>query len=420
MPTLTYANSSREQIVYAPELSFGTIPATSPFALRNTGESLTFNLTKETDKEMNPTAELTSSTTTYGQAEGDIKVHVQYAEYDRLLAGLLRSTWGAYGTNGVGTTFSASVTAGTAGTVASVITAGAAPSGSSAFTNLQPGQWIQINMSGDPNDDKVVRVSTSVAPTTTTITLDVNTPLAASTAIAGSYVAASRLSNGVALQPFTIEKQMLDINQFQTYRGMNVSKFSTSFASKSLTEGTFSFLGKDMLTSGTGQTLTTTRLNASVTASNAYDIQNGVRGLGNLWEGGAPITSTSIKSLSLDIDSGLRAQDAAGTLGLVGVGIGTFKVTGKLSVYFADGSLYAKFLNDTYTSLVVSTQDGSNNGYVITLPKVMLTSGKVVAGSKDTDIMAEFDFTAYSDKTNANVALRKTMFIDRFGTAVAP
>lgn len=417
----TFANASREQIAYMPESAFGTIPnAGNPSALRNTGESLAFNLTKENDKEMNPNAELTSSTTTGAQADGDIKVHVQYAEYDRLLAGLLRSTWGAYGTNGVGTTFSASVTAGTAGTVASVITAGAAPTGANAFTNLQLGQWLMVNLPGDPNNGKIVRVSPSVAPTATTITLDVNTPLTASAAVAGSSVASSRLANGTTLQPFTIEKQQLDINQFQTYRGMNVSKFSTSFASKALTEGTFSFLGKDMLTSGTGQTVTTTRLPGVVAASNTYDIQNGVRGLGNLWEGGAPLTSTSIKSMTLDVDSGLRAQDAAGVLGLVGVGIGTFVVKGKLTVYFADGSLYAKYVNDVYTSLLVSTQDSAGNGYVITLPKVMLTGGKVVAGSKDTDIMAEFDYTAYSDKTNAVPALRKTLFIDRVGAAVAP
>jgi hypothetical protein len=417
----TFANASREQIAYVPEAQFGVIPVTgNPYALRNTGESLSFDLTKENDKEMNPTAELTSSTTTYGEAKGDIKVHMQYAEYDRLLASLLRSTWSVYGTNGVGTTFSATVTAGVAGTTASVITAGAAPTGSSAFSNLQPGQWFRVNMPGDPNDGKLVRNSTSVATTATAITLDVNTPLVASAAVAGSSIASSRLSNGTTLQSFTIEKQQQDINQFQTFRGMYVSKLSTQIASKALTDATFSFLGKDALVSGAGQTLTTTRLTGAVAASNTYDIQNGVKGVGQLWEGGAPLVSTSIKTISFDVDSGLRAQDAAGTLGLVGVGIGTFMAKGKITVYFADGALYNKFLNDTYTSFTVSTQDTAGNGYVITYPKAMLTSGKIVAGSKDTDIMAEFDYTAYSDKGNANPALRKTMFIDRVGAAVTP
>ena len=412
---MPFAAANRVQLAYVPESTFGTIPTTgNPYALRTTGESLKFALTKESDKEINPTAQLTSSTTTAAQADGDIKVHVQYAEYDRFLAGLCRSSWSAYGTNGVGTTFSASVTAGTLGTVASVVTAGAAPTGASAFSNLQPGQWFKINMPGDPNDGKIVRVSTSVATTTTTVTLDVNTPLAASTSVAGSSIATSRLTNGTTLQPFSIEKQMLDVGQYHTFRGMNVSKFSTSFASKALTEGTFTFIGKDMLANSA------TQLTGAVAASNTYDIQNGVRGLGQLWEGGAPLTSTSIKSITLDIDSALRAQDAAGTLGLVGVGIGTFKVSGKLTVYFANGSLFTKYLNDTYTSFTVQTTDTAGNGYVITIPKAMLSNGQVLAGGQDTDMMAEFDYTAYADKTNAVAALRQTIFIDRVGAAVAP
>jgi hypothetical protein len=418
MPALTYANSSREQIAYMPEASFGTIPGTGNcYALRNTGESLAFSLTKENDKEMNATAQLTSSTTTYGQADGDIKVHVQYAEYDRLLAGLLRSSWSAYGTNGVGTAFGiTSITAGTAGVTSTVITASAAPTGSSAFSNLVPGQWIMLDLTGSSPVNNPLRNLVRVLSTngTTTITLDLNTPLKVEGALTGAKISGSRLMNGTTLQPFTIEKQSLDINQFQTFRGMNVSKFSTSFASKALTEGTFTFLGKDMLRN------VVTQLPGAPVASNTYDIQNGVKGIGQLWEGGAPITSTSIKSLSLDVDSGLRAQDAAGSLGLVGIGIGTFMVKGTLTVYFANGSLYDKFLADQYTSLIVSTQDSASNGYVLTLPRVMLTTGKVVAGSKDTDVMAVFDYVAYADMQNANAALRKTLIIDRVGDAVAP
>lgn len=413
MPNFAAAN--RLQLAYTPETQFGTTPTAVAYALRNMGESLKFSLTKENDKELNPSAELTSMTTTGAQADGDIKVHMQYAEYDRLLAGVMRSSWAAYGTNGVGAASNlTSITAGVLGTTSSVITFAAAPTTTSALSNLVPGQWASIDLPGATANaltDNLVRVLSTNG--TTTLTLDVNTPLKAEGAITGALLSSARLSNGTTLQPFSIEKQMTDVGQYHTFRGMNVSKFSTSFASKSLTSGTFTFLGKDM------QVGTSTKLNASVTPSKTYDIQNGVRGLGQLWEGGVPLTSTSIKTLSLDIDSALRAQDAAGVLGLVGVGIGTFKVTGKISVYFADGALFNKFLNDTPTMFVVSTQDTSGNGYVITVPKAVLSNGQVVAGGQDTDMMAEFDFTALSDKANAVAALRKTLFIDRVGDAVA-
>jgi hypothetical protein len=295
-----------------------------------------------------------------------------------------------------------------------VITASVAPTGSSAFTTLKPGQWFVLNMPTHANHGKLVRNSTSVAATATTITLDVNTPLAAATSVASSSVATSRLTNGITLTPFSIERQISEVNQYMVFRGMYPSKFSTSFASGSLTEGTFSFMGKDMKRGAV------TWLTGAPAASLAYDIQNAVSGVGNIWENGAPLASTFIKSLSLDLDSGLRGQDAIGTLGLVGVGIGTFMAKGTLEVYFADGTLFDKFLGDVFTAISFSTRDTAGNGYVFTMPRVQLTGAKVQAGAKDSDLMASFEYTAYADMANANAALRQTMFIDRVGAAVVP
>lgn len=410
------ASADRVQLAYIPEATFGVVPVAGNGAnLRTTGESLEFALTKESDKELSATAEQTSSTTVGAQSNGDIKGHMQYAEYDRLIASVLRSAWAAYGTNGVGSTFSASVTAGTLGTVASVITAGAAPVGANAFTTLAPGQWFKVNMPGDPNDGKIARVSMATAPTATTITCDVNTPLTAATAVAGSSVSSSRVKNGVTLQSFSIEKQVAEVNQYIMYRGMYPSKLSTKFVSKSITDFSISFLGKDQLPLAGA-----TALPGVTAASQTYDIQNGVRGVGNIWEAGVPLAGTNIKEMSFDIDSGLRAQDALGVLGLIGVGIGTFVVKGTLQVYFATGALFTKFMNDTFTSISLTTQDTLGNGYAITLPRVMLTNAKVQAGGRNTDLMASFDYVAYSDKANAVPALRATMFIDRFGAAVLP
>jgi hypothetical protein len=124
--------------------------------------------------------------------------------------------------------------------------------------------------------------------------------------------------------------------------------------------------------------------------------------------------------MSMDLDSALRAQDAIGHLGLVGVGIGTFMAKGNLDVYFSDGSLYTKFLNDTYTSITISTKDSAGNGYVFCFPRVMLTNAKVEAGGKNSDLTASFQWEAYADTANAVAALRKTVLIDRLGVAVLP
>lgn len=401
------ASTSRVQLRYIKEDDFGVIPvAGNAVNVRMTGESLDFGLTKESDKEIRDDRQMTSSTTTNAAASGDVKIHMQYAEYDPWFAALLQSAWGAYGTAGVGTSFTADFTATT-------LTASAAPTGTSAFTTLQKGQWFRLNAAGNVNNNKLFRVSSTVAPTATVITVDASTPLTAGTAVANVTLGGSRLTNGVDMPTFTIERGMADVGQYMAYRGMAVSKFSTAFTSASLTEGTFTFMGKGM-----SPLSPTTLLPGTPVASQGYNIQNAVTGVGNIWEGGAPLLNTYIKSMTLDIDNTLRAQDAIGTLGAVGIGVGTFMCKGTLEVYFADGALYNKFLNDVYTSIVVSTRDALGNGYVFTFPRVQLTSAKVQAGAKDTDLMASFEYGAYADINNATPGLRKTLIIDRVGAAV--
>lgn len=399
-----FASANRVQLRYIPETDWGVTPLVgNAVNLRMTGESLDFNLTKASDKEIRDDRQMSSTTTVGASASGDVKIHMQYSEYDPFFAGLLQNTWAAHGTGGVGTTFTADFAANT-------ITAQAAPTGANAFTTLKKGQWFLLRTPG-VNNKKLLRVSSVTAPTATLITLDAATPLTVGAGIANCTISASRLTNGVQMPSFTLEKGMADIGQFLSYRGMCVSKFSTSFASGSLTEGTFSFMGKD------SERFNATSLPGSPVASKPFDITNGVTGVGKLWENGAPLTSTSIKSMSIEIDNALRGQEAIGTLGYAGIGVGTFSVKGSIEIYFADGAMYDKFIQDVYTSIVLSTQDPAGNGYVFTLPRVNLTSAKVQAGGKDTDLMMSFSYEAYADIANADPTLVKTLIIDRIGVA---
>jgi hypothetical protein len=349
---------------------------------------------------------MSSSTTVDAQASGDVKVHFQYGEYDTLFAALMQNSWTVFGTNGVGATFTADFTATT-------ITASIATSGASIFTSLQKGQWFRLLAPTSANNGKLFRVSTVTAPTSTVITLDVSTPATVGSTIANCVIQSSRLTNGVTMPSFTLERAMNNVSQFMAYSGMCVSKYSTSFSAGALNDATFSFMGSGF------ERNTSTLLPGSPIPSLTYDITNSVEGVGNIWAKGVPLVG-SIKSMTIDIDNSLRGQKAIGTLGNAGIGVGTFMVKGSLEVYFADASMYDDFKNDVFTSINVSVQDTSGNGYVITLPRVMLTSAKVQASGTNADLMASFEYQAYADLSNAVVGLRKTIFMDRVGVAVLP
>lgn len=402
----TLASTSRAQVTYIPESSFGITPGSgNGYHLRVTGESMNFDIKKELSKEIRADRQQSSAVPVSAQAAGGFNFELSYNEFDLFLASLLQDTFTVYGTAGVGATFTGTFTATT-------ITAAVAPTGADAFTILKKGQWFRVLAPSDANNGKLLRVSTITAPTSTVITLDTSTAAVVSSSVANCAVQSSRLTNGVTQSSFTVEKSFADVTQFFAFKGMTPSKLSLKFASAALTTGTFDFLGATAVRGGT------TALPGTAAASKTYDIQNAVTGVGNLWEAGIPLASTFIKTLSLDYENALRGQEAIGTLGLVGVGTGTIACKGNMEVYFANGDLYDKFLANTYTSLAVSTQDAAGNGYVITLPHVNLSTAKIVAGAKDQDLMATFDFMGLADDGNADSTLRKTIFIDRVGVAV--
>lgn len=399
------ANTSTAQLRRIKEVTFGVTPvAGNSMNCRMTGESFKFDVKKETSKELRSDRQIGYDVPVSAGVTGGFNFHLNYGEYDPEIESVLQSTWGVYGTNGVGPAFTATFTATTID----------ATSGTPAFNTLQRGQWFRLVAPTHANDGKFFKVSSTVTPTATLITVDASTPLTTGTGVASCTVATSRISNGITQSSYSYELELPDVTQFFGFKGMTPGKMVLNFASAALTDGSFEFMGKSAVRG------TTTMMPGSAAASRAYEIQSGATGVGQLWEAGAPLTSTFIKSLNLTVDNAQRSQEAIGNYGYVGIGSGTLVVTATMEAYFADGALYDKFLNNTYTSIVVGTQDPSGNGYIITLPRVNIRSATIVAGAKDQDLMASMELSALADDANAVSALRKTLFIDRVGAALAP
>ena len=391
------ASTSAAALGYIPEATFGVTPTTGNYRrLRMTGESLDFSIEKTTSAEINSTRTTSFMSPVSASATGGIQGELQYAEYDLLMAGTLQSTWAAYGTNGVGATFTADFTATT-------ITATVAPTGGSAFTTLQLGQWFRVSAGANANNGRLLRVSTVTAPTATVITLDANTPAAVSSAVADVALQTSRLTHGSTQTSFSLERQLTDVGQFFNHRGMTPSKMDIGISSGSLSTINFDFMGKDAVRN------TVTNLPGTPVDSYAYGIQSG---------GTTPLTGTFAKSVSLAFDNALRTQDGICTLGAVGIGSGTINCTVDVEVYFSDGVLFDRFISNANSQIIFSSADSAGNGYVFTLPAANISTHKINAGSKDTDVMASISFMGLNDDSNAVSALRKTLFVDRIGSAV--
>jgi Phage tail tube protein len=391
MPTL--ATTSRTSYSYIPEATFGVTPVSGTvYALRALSDSLKYDITKERSKEINAYRSVSSMVPVSAKASGGFSGEMQYAEYDRFLAATLQGTFSAYGTNGVGTTFTSTFTT-------STITASVAPTGANAFTTLKKGQWFRVIAPSDANNGLILRVSKTVAPTSTVITLDTNTPATASASVANCLLQSSRLTNGTTLSSFTIERTQGDAGTYTAYRGQTPDKLDLSMASGSTTSVKFDFMG-----AGQTYSASATNLPSAPTASNTYDIQSGV---------------SASTCLIIDGNS-LREQQTVCSLEPVGVGNGNITCEVSLDMYYSSNSVYTRFLSNTNTEFIFSTVDSSGNGYVITLPYMTIKSFDAPAGGENQDLMAKVVFEGLRDASNADPTLRQLIFIDRVGAAVAP
>lgn len=403
-----FASSSVEQLGYIEESTFGVTPSTGNYKkLRMTGESLDYVISKESSEEINNTRTVSSMIPVGASASGAVDAEISYAEYDQLIAACLQDSFSAFGTNGVSATFTADFASGS-------ITAAVAPSGASAFTNLKKGQFFRLVAPSNANNGKILRVSSSVAPTSTVITLDANTTLTVGTAVANCTIGTSRLTNGSTQRSFSVERQNSDIGEYWCYTGMTVSSMDVNVSSGARSTMSFNFMGKK------ANRDTTTLLPGTAVESQSYDIHSGSTGPAcYIWVDGAPLAGTFVQSAQFTYDNSLRAQEAVCELGAIGIGSGTVALTGTLEVYFANGDLFDKFQNNTNISFILSTLDDAGNGYIITIPKANLSSLKTQAGGKDQDMILSIEFTGLRDNANADAALRQLMFIDRVGAAVS-
>lgn len=401
---MTLASSSLVNVRAIKEVTFGVTPvAGNPTTLRVTSEGLSYDLTKKASDEINSSRTVSSMIATGATVTGSVTQEVHYAGIEPFMESTLQSAFSEFGTDGVGT--ASTSTAITATTITQV--------GGTSFATLKKGQWFRITSSG-ANNGKIFRVSTSAAaPTSTVINLDTSTPGIVSPTEGAIVVQAARLTHGTTQTSWTIERENSDIGVFMAFKGCTPSKMSMKVASGSLSTVSFDFMGQSALESAT------TLMPGSPVAAPTYDIHSGVSGATNaVWMDGVPVAGTYVKSVSLDFDNALRAQDAIGTLGAVAIGSGTIVCKASVEIYFADKDLFTKYRQNTNSSLIFSTTDSSGNGYIVTLPAVNIESWKSNAGGKDQDQMVSLSLYALSDNSNADATLRKAIFVDRIGSAV--
>lgn len=381
-------DSSDVIVRYGEEVTWNTVPAIAFQEIRLTGESLSEQKTRTRPEEIKADGFVSHALTTQVQASGGINFALSYGTYDDMLSSLLNSSFSSdlaiqsVATTGIITTYD-----GTTTQLPNLTGAGFATNGD-LFNSVVAGQWIRVSGYGNANDglyrvtavdaaNDEIQVSQTAGNGANIIDADAST--AAEVNIQGSYV-----RNGVAFRSFYIEKQ-LSATLFLFYSGSYISDGNLTAQVGGFLEGSFNFLSASEAsgssTAGTG---------GPVAAPTGRVIDT-VAGFSQLEVNDTAIAAV-VQGISWNVTkNNARAQYGLGQADAQGMARGTIDVSGTMSVYFTDFTLYTLYKNETDQIVSFAALDDLGQGYIFTLPGVTLMNPQVVAGGPDTDVVSEFE-----------------------------
>lgn len=380
-------DSSDVIVRYGEEVTWNTVPAVAFQEIRLTGESLSEQKTRTRPEEIKADGFVSHALTTQVQASGGINFALSYGTYDDLLAGLLNSTFSAdLAITSVATT--AIITSSLS--LPNLTGQGFSTNNTSLFDSVVAGQWIRVSgftaSAGASNGlYRVTAVDAANDEIQVSATAG-NGPNQVADASTGSEVniQGSYVRNGVAFRSFYIEKQ-LSATLFLYYAGSYISGGTLNAQVGGFLEGSFDFLSASE-TNGTS-----TQSTGGPTAAPTGQVIDTVAGFQQLEVNDTAIAAV-VQGISWTVTkNNARAQYGLGQAAAQGMARGTIDVSGTMSVYFTDFTLYTDYKNETDRIVSFAALDNLGNGYIFTLPGVTLMNPQVVAGGPDTDIVSEFE-----------------------------
>lgn len=374
-------DANRGELYYVEESTWGTTPTAALTELRHTGESIGQNTGSIISDEIRGDRQVPDVIRNNIESAGGFNFELSYGALDDMLEGALMSDWSS-DINISGTDISAANSDNSFNS--------SDPVYGTNFSSLVVGQWILVAGFTETANNGYFQV-VSVAAGKIVVSNGTLTTESAGDSVTmnGSYI-----RNGTTKKSYTLEKKFADLSsvRYVSVAGARVNDFNITAAINSIITGSIGFMGKACAsaaaTVGTG----------SPNDPPTNDVMNVIDHIKNPLEGGST-PSVYLTEVSIALNNALRTQPALANLGPIGIGIGTVDLSGSLTAYFEDETLYEKHLNFTSTSLSFRTEDGDGNAYVWTLPAIKYTAGNPLISGKDQDVFASLNWAAYRDTT---------------------
>ena len=329
MPT---ASGSRVQLTYIPEVTHGTTPATPAMTvLRNTGRNI--NPTKQELVSAEVRSDRQTAVVRHGfkQIDGSIPFELALAAYDAMLEAALASAFAVAHTQ---------VTDVSVDTTSTFDRA----SGSFITDGYRIGDIIITAGFADSANNgqfRITAVSALVVTVDATLVTEVTDP-AQTMDLVGE-----RMDVGTTLTTFTMERQFIDITQYQVFTGVAVNTMDFSIQPNAIATASMTLLGMS------GGTMSGSSVENSQVAAATNSPMDAFAG--ELYEGLASVAV--VTGIDFSINNQREVRGVVGQSTSPDVYEGICEITGTITIFLQDGTLYSKFLDETESSLWVRLDD---------------------------------------------------------------
>ena len=415
------SDSNRTRISYGLESTYGTHPGGALIDLRTTGESLKVDKNTVASQELRADRNIPDLLTVGVGSAGDLNFELScYTPGSSLLN--FDQWWlyllGATGYSATTTISSLAYTCTSAG--AGTYQGTFVRTGGSDFSALLDGQWFRMQAGTFTGGSTAANQGwwKVIAHSTTSVANDTITVIGFKDVVAGTIDGAggSNLAtlrqhgmavNGTQSNSITLEKNYQDLSgadAWEIHNGLMIDRLSLSVKNDQIITGSWGLIGKIGASAGaTG--------GSSYVLANTNDVLTGVANVVGILEANKPLAMTEF---TMQIQTNLRPRQVIGTLGNIGVGLGSFVVTGTFKAYFANKTLANKYFNATVTTLTLAVAEQptgvAGNYQIWDMQQVKLSAGQVVATGINGDVMMEFSYQALLEAAEpvGNYTLRYT------------
>ena len=212
-------------------------------------------------------------------------------------------------------------------------------------------------------------------------------------------------ASGFVSRKFGIEIHHQDLDQSRLFTEVRATKYALSLPATGMSTATFSFMGRDMVDLSGGAAPYFSSNPAAVTTSGIFAAVNGTLLLSGTQVG-------VVTGITLQCDLAPTAADVVGQNVPAEIFLSRANVTGSISAYLQDTTLFGDFLNETELELMVqlnATSAANSPVNVIYLPRIKLGGADLsLTGESGQTITAPFQALRYIGATpgKANTTIR--------------